>query len=67
VKSSSSERTVGSWAAVEEEAAAGGETAAFSFVGRRNVAVGVLGASAERWVDRVEVARVEGRIGGSGG
>jgi len=53
--------------AVEVEAAAGGEAAAFGFVGGRNVKVGVLGATGESGVKRVEVAGVEGRSGNFGG
>jgi hypothetical protein len=48
-------------AAVEEEAAAGGEAAAFGFVGRRDVAGGVLHAARESWVEGIEVAGVERR------
>ena len=52
--------------AVEEEAAASGESAAFGFVGRGDSAVRVLEASGEGGIKRVEVARVEGRIGSWG-
>lgn len=52
---------IGVRCAFEGEAAAGGEAAAFGFVRRGNAAVGVLGADAEGWIERIEVARVEGR------
>jgi len=64
VYSGSSEGAGGSGAAtVEEEASAGGEAAAFGFIGRWNVEVKILGAAGESWVDGIEVARVERRGG----
>jgi len=67
VDDGSSEDAGGGEAAVEEEAAAGCQAAAFGFVGRRDVAVGILGAAAERWVEWVEVAWIEGRSRRFGG
>jgi len=50
-------------AAVEEEAAAGGEAAAFGFVGRRDVFVFILNGGGNGWIDGEEVVGVEGRSG----
>jgi len=50
----------------EVEAAAGGEAAAFGFVGGRNVEVEIQGGARESRVDGVDVARVEGRIWSGG-
>jgi hypothetical protein len=46
----------------EEETAAGGQAAAFGFVGRRDVAVKILGTAGKSWIDGKEMAWVEGRI-----
>ena len=52
----------GGAAAVEEQAAARGEAAAFGFVRGRDSAIGILGAASKRGVEGIEVARVEGGI-----
>jgi hypothetical protein len=67
VEGRSSEGAGGSGAAVKEEAATGGEAAAFGFIGRRNVTVEILGATGKSWIDGIEMARVEGRIEGRRG
>jgi len=47
--------------AVEEQAAAGGEAAAFGFVGRGDVFVFILNGGGDSRIDGKEVVGIEGR------